>query len=126
MLIQYLEFELQCYDGSLIVNERDIEKCDYFTHLVNGQRQLNALKSFTITGEPGHQIIHDQNHQSRIHEMIESTKLYPTDLIKHYFQFLKNEKSDKMKISTILQLLGFLFSDGRGEIYSSQSRCIGG
>ena len=108
------EFIVECSNGEKALNEDDLAQCDYFRHLVNGQKKLNLLNKKS----------------SRIQKYtITSGKLYPLKILEFYFELLVQTRIDEIlkqkQTCFILQMLGFLFSDGRGEIYNSQKNLIG-
>ena len=114
------QFVIECSNGEIVLDEDDLVRCDYFRHLVNGQKKLNLLNK-----EP----------PRKPKYTITSGKLYPLKILEFYFELLlqshikevKDSKSilDQKPTCFILQILGFLFSDGRGEIYNSQKDLIG-
>ena len=108
------EFLIECSNGEIALNEDALVRCDYFRHLVNGQKKLNLLNKKS----------------SRIQKYtITSGKLYPLKILEFYFELLALTRIEEIlkqkQTCFILQMLGFLFSDGRGEIYNSQKDLIG-
>lgn len=117
------QFIIECSNGEIILNEDDLVRCDYFRHLVNGQKKLNLLNK----------------ESPRLPKYtIKSGKLYPLKILEFYFELLLASQIDEVEHVKrskniveskqtwfILQMIGFLFSDGRGEIYNSQKDLIG-
>ena len=114
------QFVIECSNGEMVLGEDDLVRCDYFRHLVNGQKKLNLLNKETPR-KPKYTIT--------------SGKLYPLKILEFYFELILQSRIQEVKDSKsflgqkptcfILQVLGFLFSDGRGEIYNSQKDLIG-
>ena len=115
------QFVIECSNGEIVIDENDLIRCDYFRHLVNGQKKLNLL---------------NKKPPRNPKYTIKSGKLYPLKILEFYFELLmqrsriqevENSKSalDQKPTNLILQILGFLFSDGRGQIYNSQKDLIG-
>lgn len=114
------QFVIECSNGEIVLDEDDLVRCDYFRHLVNGQKKLNQLNK-------------ESPRKSKY--TITSGKLYPLKILEFYFELLLHYRIQEIKDSKsildqkptyfILQVLGFLFSDGRGEIYNSQKDLIG-
>ena len=115
-------FQIKCSNGEIVVSEDDLLCCDYLGHLVNGQKKLNLLNNNETI-----------NSSSKPKYTIESGKLYPVEVIQCYFELFLHQtvqpaaqiKLEHKPTCLILQILGFLFSDGRGEIYNSQKDAIG-
>ena len=114
------QFVIECSNGEIVLDEEDLVRCDYFRHLVNGQKKLNQL---------------NKESPRKPKYTITSGKLYPLKILEFYFELLLHYRIQEIKDSKsileqkptcfILQILGFLFSDGRGEIYNSQKDLIG-